>query len=338
MRLPLLALFAVALLVGGWTSLWFYVAGEAGRALDAWVAQESSQDRHWDCPRRATGGFPFALQITCDQPRFAGLVLENQASGALAALRVRVGIANPHRAEVELTSPLTYQAGEGRTDLAVQWSTLHLDISGLPDRVAAVSLSGTEVGLSGRFEASDLQTQRAARIEAGLDGFAGSTVDFTLALGKAVVPALDKLMGEQHPADFTASGQLTQASFNNNETAAALAERWRAANGTITFASARLSRGASQVAGSGLLRLDDRHCPAATLDASLSGLDPVLRHYGINPNFAKAGSILTSLFGHRDAAPRQPGNADDIRLPIQVKGCRLGIGPILTPVVLSPLY
>ena len=103
-----------------------------------------------------------------------------------------------------------------------------------------------------------------------------------------------------------------------------------------TFWQMRLVRGESSVEGNGQLHLDTEHRLAGHLDAGFSGLAPVLRRYGINPDLAKAGSLLSRLFDSHPRAPT-PDNGE-IRLPVNFKDGRIGIGPFLTALSFPPLY
>ena len=335
-------LLALAVLVGGgWTAFWFYTAGEAGRALDTWMAEEQAQGRRWVCPRRAVAGFPLALELTCDLPTFAGLVLGEQAAGSLAALTMKATLTNPSRASFSLASPLSYRTADGRTDFTITWSRMRVDLDGLTTRVDAAAVTGGDIVVQGRFGPLGAQSGRAATGDVSLGAVpaaADPTVDFTIAFAGAGVPLLDSVLGGVQPADLAIAGRLTHADPEDADSAAALIERWRERGGNITLTSAQLSRGVSRVDASGPLHLDAAHRIEGKLDASFTGAGPILRRYGINPNLAAAGSILNSLFGKHDGASKPAGGPDAIQLPIIFRNGRLGIGPVLTPVALPPLY
>jgi hypothetical protein len=335
-------LLVLAVLVGGaWTTFWFYAAGETGRTLDAWMAQEQTQGRRWDCSRRAVAGFPLALEVTCDLPRFAGVVLGEQAAGSLAGLTMKAALTNPSRASFTLASPLAYRTVDGQTDFTITWSRMRVDLDGLTTEVDAAAISGGDIAVQGRFGATGTQSGRAAKGDVTLGaapGTADPAVDFNIAFAGAGVPLLDSLLGGVQPADLVLAGRLTHADVEDAESAPALIERWRQRGGNITFAAAQLARGVSRVDASGPLHLDGAHRIEGKLDASFTGAGPILRRYGINPNLAAAGSILNSLFGKHDAGAKPAGGPDAIQLPIIFRNGRLGVGPVLTPVALPPLY
>src|ERR1700754_2442584 len=69
-RRPLWRLFiAPALLViaaAAWSAFWFYAASQVDVTADAWRAREAKSGRIYDCARRSVAGFPFRLEVRCD--------------------------------------------------------------------------------------------------------------------------------------------------------------------------------------------------------------------------------------------------------------------------------
>ncbi len=336
--LTLAALFL--LLAGGWTAAWFYAAGAAGRALEGWMDGELAQGRRWTCPGRRVGGYPTAIEVTCDHPTFAGLALGEQASGSVARARLRLSALDPRRAVLVFEAPLAYRSDDGTSDFTADWSALALDVSGLPDAVAGGTLSGAGVAARGRFGGTNADIPRLGRLDLAVASVAAvdPTLDFHLALEGVPAVALDRALGDAQPVSSVFAGRLTQAMFADAETLPALIERWRQRGGSISLSVARAARGAARMEATGALHLDGNHRVEGKLDASFTGAGPILRRYGINPNLVAAGSILNSLFGKRDAATRPPGDPDAIRLPLQFRNGHLGVGPVVTAVELPPLY
>src|SRR6478736_3692650 len=59
---PVLLVIAAA----AWSAFWFYAASEVGVRADAWRAQEAKAGRVYDCAKRSVAGFPFRLEVRCD--------------------------------------------------------------------------------------------------------------------------------------------------------------------------------------------------------------------------------------------------------------------------------
>jgi len=60
--MPALLLVAAA----AWSAFWFFAASEVGVRADAWRAQEAKSGRVYDCGKRSVAGFPFRLEVSCD--------------------------------------------------------------------------------------------------------------------------------------------------------------------------------------------------------------------------------------------------------------------------------
>ena len=84
-RRPLWRLFIMPalLLVAAiaWSGFWFYAASEVGVRADAWRAQEAKSGRIYDCGKRSVAGYPFRLEVRCDD---ASVTLVSQTAGARA--------------------------------------------------------------------------------------------------------------------------------------------------------------------------------------------------------------------------------------------------------------
>ena len=49
-----------------WSGFWFYAASQVDVKADAWRAQEAKSGRVYDCGKRSVAGFPFRLEVRCD--------------------------------------------------------------------------------------------------------------------------------------------------------------------------------------------------------------------------------------------------------------------------------
>ncbi len=91
-RRPLWRLFIMPALVVvaaiAWSGFWFYAASEVGVRADAWRAQEAKSGRVYDCGKRSVAGYPFRLEVRCDD---ASVSLVSQTAGAQAPFIARLG-------------------------------------------------------------------------------------------------------------------------------------------------------------------------------------------------------------------------------------------------------
>ena len=129
-RRPLWRLFIMpALLVvaaAAWSAFWFYAASEVGVRADAWAAQEAKSGRVYACGKRSVAGFPFRLEVRCDD---ASVALVSQTAGAQAPFTARLGeimviaqIYQPKLLIAEFKAPATLADRGQPPSMKVNWS------------------------------------------------------------------------------------------------------------------------------------------------------------------------------------------------------------------------
>ena len=332
-------LLIVVLTAAGWSGLWFAAAREASVRTDAWIAAEHARGREWTCPSRAVGGFPFSLAIECDKPTFVGQAMGQRVEATTSHLTGTLALSHPRQVTLSLQAPFRFQTSDGVTDVRGTWQSLLVDVGSLPD-IRSIALNGSGVGVDGVFAGSPRQGGKssalAARFTLAPDQ-PDPTVSFDVALKGADVPPIDDLLGGSALLDVDLAGRLDRADIGAARTPEQAMELWRLAGGHVDIDRSGASRAGANVSATGTLRLDEAHRVKGRLDAEFVGMEPILRRYGISGNLAAVGSLVSTLFGGGGArkAPAAPGALD---LPITFNNGRLGIGPITTPVALSPLY
>ena len=140
-RRPLWRLFIMpALLVvaaAAWSAFWFYAASEVGVRADAWRAQEAKSGRIYDCGNRSVAGYPFRLEVRCDD---ASVSLVSQTAGAPSAFTARLGeilvvaqIYQPKLLIAEFKAPATIADRGQAPSMKVNWTSGRSSVAGLPD-------------------------------------------------------------------------------------------------------------------------------------------------------------------------------------------------------------
>ena len=160
-RRPLWRLFIMPalVLIGAiaCSGFWFYAASEVGVRADAWRAQEAKAGRVYDCARRSVGGFPFRLEVSCED---ASVTLVSQTAGAGAPFTAKLGeilvvaqIYDPKLLIAEFTAPATISDRGGQPSMVANWRTARSSVVGLPavpQRVALAVGNFATLYLAGR--------------------------------------------------------------------------------------------------------------------------------------------------------------------------------------------
>jgi hypothetical protein len=127
----------IALLIGGYSAGWFYVAGRL-EAIAASAIAEFNQagGRSADCANPAAHGFPFGIGLNCDGIRFEDAPQKMALSAA--AFRSGVQVYDPFNVTAELDGPARV-AVPGGAVFAFNWGKLRADVAlamDFPDRVS----------------------------------------------------------------------------------------------------------------------------------------------------------------------------------------------------------
>ena len=177
--------------------------------------QEETQGRHWTCPDRSVAGFPFAIDMRCDRPKFTGRLYADKAEMSLGGLNIRTTLLDPFHAEFKLTPPFTYRGNDGQSASTMTWTTLHGVLGGLPRQVSTISLSGTGLSAVGVSSPRDPDrcprghdgSPRARRHQDAKKNATKKVLEFKIAMSGAKVPALDAVLGGVANTDLAFSGK-----------------------------------------------------------------------------------------------------------------------------------
>jgi hypothetical protein len=147
-RRPLWRLFIMpALLVVaaiGWSAFWFYAASEVGVRADAWRAREAKSGRVYDCGKRSVAGYPFRLEVSCED---ASVSLVSQTAGAPSAFTARLSeimviaqIYQPNLLIADFKAPATIADRGQPPSMNVNWTVGRSSITGLPNNPQRASI------------------------------------------------------------------------------------------------------------------------------------------------------------------------------------------------------
>jgi hypothetical protein len=147
-RRPLWRLFIMpALLVVaaiGWSAFWFYAASEVGARADAWRAREAKSGRVYDCGKRSVAGYPFRLEVSCED---ASVALVSQTAGAPSAFSARLSeimviaqIYQPNLLIADFKAPATIADRGQPPSMNVNWTVGRSSITGLPNNPQRASI------------------------------------------------------------------------------------------------------------------------------------------------------------------------------------------------------
>ncbi|MGB8398680.1 DUF2125 domain-containing protein [Bradyrhizobium sp.] len=291
-RRPLWRLFIMPVLLlvaaSAWSAFWFYAAAEVGVRADAWRAQEAKSGRVYDCGKRTVAGFPFRLEVRCDD---ASVSLVSQTAAAQSSFTARLGeilvvaqIYDPKLLIAEFKAPATIADRGELPSMTVNWSKARSSVVGLPavPRRAAIVFDDPAID---RINASGpTPLARASHVE--LHGRLADGSPTENPVIETVLQIAGGSVREVHPllsAPFDADVR-TRLTGLRDFSPKPWPERFRelqAAGGHVEIAQSRIQQGDLIAVAAGTLSLTAAGRIAGELQMTVAGIEKVIPALGI---------------------------------------------------------
>lgn len=337
---------ALGVAFAGLSAFWLWASWRVGSEIDVWLAAEKAHGRAWTCPNRTVGGYPFRIEVTCDDPTFAGRAEGRDVTGGLKRIHAVAQVYSPSHVIVEAAGPLFAEDGAGgRVDL--DWSLAQASIrtAGTQPPVERISLVLTQPRLTaavpgiGPVEAKAAMADFHVRPSPGRE--ADAAWDVASRITEIEAPRLDALLGGREKANTDLVATVTQATALRGTGGREDLEAWRKAGGQVQIDTLSLQRGGQAISAAGALSIDEGRRAAGRFDVTIAGLDQVLASFGLGPRAAALGGILGALLGGGKAQPPDGGEAggekNGISLPLRLENGKAMLGPVRVA-TLVPLY
>ena len=291
-RRPLWRLFVLpALLVvaaAAWSGFWLYAASEVGVHADAWAAREAKSGRVYQCGKRSVAGYPFRLEVRCDD---ASVSLISQTAGAQAPFTARLGeimviaqIYQPGLLIAEFKAPATLADRGQAPSMKVNWSSGRSSVSGLPDIPQRASIVFDNPSIDRVNGPVQTPLARAGHVE-----LHGRLVEGA-PRNNPVIEAALKIAGgsvqDVHPvlaAPFDAD-VLTRLSGLKDFTPKPWPQRFReiqAAGGHVEIVRSRIQQGDLIAVAAGTLSLNAQGRIDGELQMTVAGIEKVIPALGL---------------------------------------------------------
>lgn len=292
-RRPLWRLFFMPVLVLiaaiAWSGFWFYAASEVGVRADAWRDQEAKAGRVYDCGKRSVAGYPFRLEIRCEEPSVS---LVSQTAGAQAPFTARLGeilvvaqIYDPKLVIAEFKAPATIAERGAQPSLIVNWSKGRSSVVGLPAVPQRASLVFDDPTID-RLNAS-VQTRLARANHVELHGRLadGSSADepvieTVLQIAGGSLQDVHPLLAQPFNADVR-----TKLTGLKDISPKPWPQRFReiqAAGGHIEIEQSRIEQGDLVAVSAGTLSLNANGRIEGELQMTVAGIERVIPALGID--------------------------------------------------------
>lgn len=333
--IPLVLLALVCL---GWTGFWFYAKSRAIEIMDAWMTRESRLGRHWTCPERAIGGFPFRFEVTCANPTYTSDQPSRQGKGTLAGLTVTARVVDPRQVIAAFTAPLKW-TGEAGDSVDVTFASARASYRGSGRQLDDLSIEFDKPSFTYTVPGLPQQTVAAARSDFHLRQAPGSDPATDLALSATALrsDALNQLMKDEAPGNLTFRTRLTKLLPSPPKDWRETADLWRLAEGEAKVETLSFAKGQVALNLTGVLRLDELRRPEGEITGTAQGIAALMQAFGLSMggNTGAAGGLLGTLLS--GGKPQSQGQPKALPFALRFDQGRMYIGPFPGP-RLRPLY
>ena len=319
-RRPLWRLFIMpALLVvaaAAWSAFWLYAASEVGVRADAWAAQEAKAGRVYACGKRSVAGYPFRLEVTCDD---ASVALVSQTAGAQAPFTARLSeimviaqIYQPKLLIAEFKAPATLADHGQPPSMKVNWTTGQSSVVGLPDVPERASIVFDNPSIDRVNGPVATPLARASRVELHgrlADGSAKNNpvIETALKISGGSVQEVHPVLAAAFDADID-----TKLTGLKDFSPKPWPERFRelqAAGGHVEIVRSRIQQGDLISVAAGTLTLNAQGRIDGELQMTVAGIEKVIPALGIEKMLEEGvpqATLDRVAPGVKIAGPQQP--------------------------------
>lgn len=328
----------VLVLAAGWSILWYFAAQKTEEVIAAWIAREGQLGRTYDCASRTVGGYPFRIEVRCEEP--TAVVKDPNVAVSIKA-RSLVAVAQVYQPDLiiaEVTGPMTVVETESKTTFNADWRLLQASLRGSPAAPQRLSLATDEVKLvrGGSADASPLF--QAAHLEFHVRHAVGYSSDvpaleLAVRAQDALLPALAAWINGTLNLD--AVGTLSGIGDFNVKPLPQRMREWQAAGGRFLLTALRAQQGTAVAVAKGDVGLTANGRPDGAFEITMAGFDQVLQGLLGNKNQGLQAGLMAGLALLGPQAELEGKRA--VKLPLKIQDGSVMLGPVRIAQI-APLF
>jgi len=316
-------------LVGGWSYLWYYATGKAEVAIDGWRAREARAGRIYTCGSQSIGGYPFRIEVTCDQA--AAVFRSNQPPVEIktSSILVAAQLYQPTLLISDFYGPLTIADLGHAPNIIVNWKLAQSSVRGTPsapERISLVFDQPVVERINGNNRQSVLKAQHI-EVHGRLAGGSVTNkpiIETVLRIRAAAAPELHPAAAMPIDADIT-----TLLRGLNDFSPKPWSARFRelqAVDGRVDITQARVQQGDTIAVGDGTLSLNTSGRLQGQLRVTVANIEPFLAAVGTpqvvqnSPDMDRLSGALDRLLPGLGNVARQQATSSNLSLGINLLG------------------
>ena len=304
----------VALVIGGWSGLWYYAVNQADDVLNGWRDREAKAGRIYNCGAASIGGYPFRLEVSCQNASAVFKALQPPLEVKTADILAAVQIYQPNLVISEFSGPATIGDVGRPPAFSANWKLGQASVRGTPAAPERASIVFDVPSVERLAGDSRESLVRADHLELHGRLAEGSAAD------KPVIEAALTVEGVTAPALHPAATQPLNADLVtvlrglDDLSPKPWPERFRqmqAAGGSVDITRARIQQGNILAVGSGKLTLNPQGRLQGQLRVTIAGVEEFLDKIGAqqmvqsSPTMDRLAGFLDRFSPGLGAAARQ---------------------------------
>src|SRR5262249_30672566 len=159
-----------------WTAFWFYASSTAQATLTKWREQEARLGRTYTCGSQTTGGYPFRLEVRCDEASVEMRAFQPTLLAAAKSVLVVAQGYDPTLLIGEITGPLAVTEAGGRDALIGTGRLAQIRVRGRRAAPGGVSIAADALRIA-RGREGGMRLAATNRLELHARAAPGSTSD-----------------------------------------------------------------------------------------------------------------------------------------------------------------
>lgn len=287
------------LLAAGWSGFWFYAASQIDTQFEGWRAREAKAGRIYECAKRSVGGFPFRMEVRCENPlvtltsQTSQQVADARLTARLKEILVVAQIYDPTKIIAEFTGPAMVAAGGTEPQFGANWTLGQASVAGLPIAPQRISMAFDNPTLDRLNGAVPAPLLRASHLELHMRLLEGSlsdnpVLDTAFQLTGGSLQGLHPILAEPFDADIRA--QLRGLKDFSPKPWPQRFREIQAANGRVDFTQSRVQQGDVIAVAAGSLAITPDGYLDGELTMTVAGMEKIVPMLGIDKAFADNGA------------------------------------------------
>ncbi len=269
-----------------WSGLWYVTAQKIEARLDQQAAKALARGQNWQCGSRTLSGFPFGINVTCEQPKVTHKRPDGgQAMGALARFSAQSTVFDPKTIVYQFSGPMTIEGPEKGNVVQLGWQRAGGTYTGDETyvQISTFEMEGVEITFNSPTDSTPQPTLRLARLALAGRPMAeapGSTLG--MELKELRFAPLDEASGNNEPFGINLHLDLPGYTFNPSLSNPEHLIAWGKGGKPAHFKTLRFSKGPLDLEMSGDITLDALHRPQGEIRGKVKGLEAVSKRSGID--------------------------------------------------------